>query len=66
MQDGKAIAWTEKADGSWEAALIHDFGAPVWRVSWSISGNILAISDSKNNVTLWKEAIDGEWQQIAA
>lgn len=65
-QDGRVIAWTEAADGSWEPKLIHDFGAPVWRVSWSVTGSIVAISDSKNNVTLWKEAIDGQWQQIAA
>ena len=39
---------------------------PVWRVSWSITGNILAVSDGKDNVTLWKEAVDGQWQQISA
>ena len=39
---------------------------PVWRVSWSITGNILAVSDGKDNVSLWKEAVDGQWQQISA
>ena len=65
-QDGRVIAWTEKPDGSWEPKLVHAFGAPVWRVSWSVTGNILAASDSQNNVTLWKESIDGQWQQVAA
>ena len=61
------IRWSEKQDGSgWEARLVHDFGAPVWRVSWSVTGNILAVSDSKNNVTLWKEGIDEKWERIAA
>ena len=60
------FGWDEKPDGSWEARLVHDFGAPVWRVSWSVTGNILAVSDSKNNVTLWKEGIDEKWEQIAA
>lgn len=50
--------------GGWEKHLLHDFGAPVWRVSWSVSGNILSVSDAANAVTLWKEAADGTWQQI--
>ena len=48
------------------AQVIHDFGTPVWRVSWSVFGNILAVSDSKNSVTLWKESIDGHWDQLAS
>lgn len=39
--------------------------APVWRVSWSVSGAILAVSDSKNNVSLWKESLDGHWHQLS-
>ena len=39
---------------------------PVWRVSWSVTGNILAVSDSKNSTSLWKEALDGQWQQVSA
>ena len=50
--------------GGWERHLLHDFGAAVWRVSWSVSGNILSVSDANNAVTLWKEAADGQWQQI--
>ena len=50
--------------GGWERHLLHDFGAPVWRVSWSVSGNILSVADGSNAVTLWKEAADGQWQQI--
>ena len=38
---------------------------PVWRVSWSMTGNILAVSDGNNAVTLWKETIDGIWQQVS-
>ena len=50
--------------GGWERQLLHDFGAPVWRLSWSVSGNILSVSDANNAVTLWKEAADGQWQQL--
>lgn len=45
--------------------ILHDFGQPVWKLSWSVTGGILAVSDSKATVTLWKEAIDGQWQQIS-
>lgn len=50
--------------GGWDRHVLHDFGAAVWRVSWSVSGNILSVSDANNQVTLWKEAADGQWQQI--
>ncbi len=63
-QDGQVIAWTEQPDGSWARRVIQDFGVPVWRVSWSVAGNILAVSDGNNTVTLWKEALDGAWQQV--
>lgn len=45
--------------------VLHEFGQPVWKLSWSVTGNVLAVSDSSSNVTLWKEALDGKWQQIA-
>jgi protein transport protein SEC13 len=38
----------------------------VWRVSWSVFGNVLAVADGSNTVTLWKEAVDGEWAQVSA
>ncbi|KAG5027315.1 hypothetical protein JHK86_023229 [Glycine max] len=64
-QDGKVIIWTVAKEGDqWEGKVLNDFNTPVWRVSWSLTGNILAVADGNNNVTLWKEAVDGEWQQV--
>ena len=64
-QDGQVYVWSEKPAGGWDRRLVHDFRpAPVWRVSWSTTGNILAVSDGNNAVTLWKETMDGVWQQI--
>lgn len=37
----------------------------VWRVSWSMSGNVLAVSCGDNKVTLWKENLKGEWERIS-
>ncbi|KAG2676870.1 hypothetical protein I3760_12G071900 [Carya illinoinensis] len=63
--DGKVIIWTVAKEGDqWEGKVLNDFKTPVWRVSWSLTGNILAVADGNNSVTLWKEAVDGEWQQV--
>ena len=40
-------------------------GTPAWRVSWSVSGGVLAVSDGNNNVTLWKEQMDSKWQKLS-
>jgi protein transport protein SEC13 len=61
----QVFAWNERTDGSgWEKALVHDFKAPVWKVSWSVTGGILAVADGNNAVSLWKESLDGTWQQV--
>ncbi|KAJ3692159.1 hypothetical protein LUZ60_012509 [Juncus effusus] len=64
-QDGTVVIWTVGKEGDqWEGRVLNDFKTPVWRVSWSQTGNVLAVSDGGNNVSLWKEAVDGEWQQV--
>ena len=66
-QDGKVLIWTQSEPaGPWAPTLLCDFGAPVWRVSWSVFGNVLAVADATNAVTLWKEAVDGQWAQVSA
>ena len=67
-QDGRVFIWAEAAPGAgWSApTLLHDFGAPVWRVGWSLSGGVLAATDGKGDVTLWKESVDGAWEQVTA
>lgn len=49
----------------WEGKELKKFGGPVWRVSWSLTGNFLAVSDSSNAATLWKEVSDGDWLEVA-
>ncbi|KAL8158760.1 hypothetical protein V2J09_000297 [Rumex salicifolius] len=64
-QDGTVVIWTVAKEGEqWEGKVLKDFNTPVWRVSWSLTGNLLAVADGNNSVTLWKEAVDGEWQQL--
>ena len=51
-------------DSAWTVSLLHTFGAPVWRLSWSITGNVLAVSTGDHKVTLWRQAADEKWMQI--
>lgn len=66
-QDKTVIIWTQDSPGaSWNKKyLINEpFSDVVWRVSWSTSGNILAVSTGDNKVTLWKENLEGEWEIV--
>jgi protein transport protein SEC13 len=67
-QDRSVIIWTKEGDGEWKKKLLRSERFPdvVWRVSWSLSGNILAVSGGDNRVTLWKENLKGEWESAGA
>lgn len=62
-QDCKVILWTkdEATGGSWTSQVLHTFNDVIWHVSWSITGDILAVSGGDNKVTLWKESPEGKW-----
>lgn len=64
-QDKTVRIWTSDAasPGVWESKVLN-FEAPVWRVSWSLSGNVLAVSGADNKVSLWKENLRGEWECV--
>ena len=66
-EDGTVIVWTRKEDGSkvWEPSLLNNFGEPVWRLSWSVTGSILAVSSGDSTVTLWKAGLDGKYKQVS-
>lgn len=63
-EDKTVIIWTEE-NNEWKKAKTIPFTHKVWRVSWSPMGNILAVSQGDNKVSLWKEAIDGEWKNLS-
>mmetsp|Transcript_56173 Transcript_56173/g.162774 ORF Transcript_56173/g.162774 Transcript_56173/m.162774 type:complete len:326 (+) Transcript_56173:62-1039(+) len=64
-EDRKVIIWTQNGRyAEWKPTLLHTFDAPVWRVSWSVTGHMLAVSSGDNDVTLWKSGIDGVWHQV--
>jgi protein transport protein SEC13 len=47
------------------AATPGKFPDVVWRVSWSLAGNILAVSCGDGKVTLWKENLRGVWECVS-
>lgn len=44
---------------------MQTFDDVVWNVSWSLNGNILAVSGGDNKVSLWKQNKEGAWQCIS-
>lgn len=66
-QDRTVRIWTSDAStpGQWQSKVLKEFDTTVWRVSWSLSGNVLAVSSGDNKVTLWKENLRGEWSTVS-
>lgn len=69
-QDKSVRIWTLGAGqdagvaSNWKCQVLT-FECVIWRVSWSLSGNILAVSGGDNRVTLWKERVrDGGWECV--
>ncbi|MCJ1436285.1 GTPase-activating protein S13 [Xylographa pallens] len=68
-QDKTVRIWTSSptSDPSnpveWKSITLT-FDAVLWRVSWSLSGNVLAVSGGDNKVSLWKENLAGEWDCV--
>jgi len=67
-QDCQVLIWTndaENAAGTWTAKQLYRFNDVVWHLSWSITGNILAVSGGDNKVSLWKENVEGQWACVS-
>ncbi|TPP61740.1 Protein transport protein SEC13 [Fasciola gigantica] len=46
---------------NWRPVVLATYPEVVWHVSWSLTGNILAVSGGDNKITLWKETLEGGW-----
>ena len=69
-EDAKCYVYSQDAEtGEWTAkALGEGFSSPVWRVSWSVSGNVLAVASGDHKVSLWKESLEqggAVWRSIS-
>lgn len=38
---------------------------PAWKVSWSQVGNMLAVSGGDNQVFVYKETSNGDWEVVS-
>ncbi|KAK9373136.1 WD40-repeat-containing domain protein [Lipomyces chichibuensis] len=71
-EDKTVIIWTQEQNNApWKKQVLKrpggdKFPETVWRVSWSLSGNVLAVSSGDNKITLWKENLKGEWEECGA
>ena len=66
-EDGNVFIHIQDATTQkWSSKTLNKFNYPVWRVSWSVTGHLLAVSAGDNDVTIWKEDIDGKWNQVSA
>lgn len=63
-QDRTVLIWSQDDKGQWQRQPLIEGKFPdvCWRASWSISGNILAVSGGDNTITLWKENLQGKWE----
>lgn len=68
-QDHTVRIWTlpagaDVSDASaWKSEELN-LDVVVWRVSWSMAGNVLAVSCGDNRVSLWKEKLKGGWEVV--
>jgi protein transport protein SEC13 len=60
---GRVLLW-RSSDGFAAPAALPPFGHPVWRLSWSPTGRLLAVTCGDNSVTLWKEDVAGTWMSV--
>jgi len=53
VQDCQVFIWSVDVSSSsqnWTPKLLHKFNDVVWHLSWSVTGNILAVSGGDNKV----------------
>jgi WD40 repeat protein len=63
-KDKQALIWTQEPSGVWTSKPLRPelFPEPLWRVSWSIGGQMLAVSGGDHRVTLWKMNLGGSFE----
>lgn len=64
-QDRRVIIWSSEDLTNWTSTILHTFDDVIWNVSWSLTGNILAVSGGDNKVSLWRENNEGQWSVIS-
>jgi protein transport protein SEC13 len=66
-EDKTVCIYTQTAmgRGDWDCVKLAPFQSPVWSVSWSITGNVLAVASGDHEVSLWKKGMDMQWKKVS-
>ena len=48
----------------WKPCFSYQYNEPIWRLSRSLTGNLLAVSHGVDSVDMWKEMLDGSWKIV--
>jgi len=68
-QAGCVNIWTQSTEfgnNQWQQSCLPMFPQVVWHLSWSVTGDVLAVSCGDNNISLWKQNLEGQWACISA
>mmetsp|Transcript_27204 Transcript_27204/g.63342 ORF Transcript_27204/g.63342 Transcript_27204/m.63342 type:complete len:351 (+) Transcript_27204:86-1138(+) len=64
--DKSVIIWAQEVEGQpWRQRCRFTAAGKVEGLSWSVTGSILAVSCGESETTLYKEAIDGKYEEVA-
>ena len=65
-QNGEIYIWSQtNTSPIWKKYPLHTHEI-VWRLSWSVIGNILAVTSGDNHVTLYQESLhEPVWKKIS-
>ncbi|EPT30292.1 WD domain, G-beta repeat-containing protein [Toxoplasma gondii ME49] len=74
-EDGTVKLWVGEASTpsanpsatsyTWSLLQTLRLHAPVWRVSWSVSGTILSVACGEKDVCLFRETVAGHWEKVS-
>ncbi|KAF4709385.1 GTPase-activating protein S13, partial [Perkinsus olseni] len=66
-EDGSVVIWQCDMEGqAWKVAQEFHMKAAAYRLSWSITGTVLAVALADNTVELIKENVDGQFVHLNA
>lgn len=68
-EDGSCKIWISKNAATWElkqkiSLAEPNQDLPLWKVSWSPVGNMLAVSGGDNQTHVLSEEPNGDWKRI--
>lgn len=69
-EDQTVVLWKYYGKEKMESEVLKKYEGPVWRVSWSLTGNMLSVSAANNNseveVEIFEENEVGKWELLSS